>query len=88
MVKVFKLPRMGATMKEGTIGQFLVKVGDKVSEGDALYEVETDKITNQAESEMDGYVRKFLVEEGDTVACQTPVLIVSEDENEDISAYL
>ncbi len=88
MVKVFKLPRMGATMKEGTIESFLVKEGDKVSDGDALYEISTDKITNQAESDMDGYVRKILVEEGDVVPCQTPVMIVSEEENEDISEYL
>ena len=39
MVKVFKLPRMGATMKEGTVEKYLVKEGDTVSEGDALYEV-------------------------------------------------
>lgn len=88
MVKVFKLPRMGATMKEGTIESFLVKEGDKVADGDALYEISTDKITNQAESDMDGYVRKLLVEEGDTVACQTPVMIVSESADEDISEYL
>ena len=88
MVKVFKLPRMVATMKEGTVEKYLVKEGDTVSEGDALYEVSTDKITNQAESDMDGVVRKLLVEEGTKIACQTPVLIVAEDENEDISAYL
>ena len=88
MVKVFKLPRMGATMKERTVEKYLVKEGDTVSEGDALYEVSTDKITNQAESDMDGVVRKLLVEEGTKIACQTPVLIVAEDENEDISAYL
>ena len=88
MVKVFKLPRMGATMKEGTVEKYLVKEGDTVSEGDALYEVSTEKITNQAESDMDGVVRKLLVEEGTKIACQTPVLIVAEDENEDISAYL
>lgn len=88
MVKIFKLPKMGSTMKEGTVGKYLVAEGDKVSEGDFLYEVETDKITNQVESDMEGFVRKLLVEEGTLVACQTPVLIVSEDENEDISTYL
>ena len=88
MVKVFKLPKMGSTMKEGTVGSFLVAEGDRISEGDFLYEVETDKITNQVESDMDGYVRKFLVEEGDLIPCQTPVMIVSEAADEDISAYL
>ncbi len=88
MVKVFKLPRMGATMKEGTVAKHLVKEGDKVKEGDALYEVTTDKITNKAVTDVDGIVRKFLVEEGTKVACQTPVVIVADDENEDISAYL
>ncbi|MGI6093897.1 MAG: biotin/lipoyl-containing protein [Lachnospiraceae bacterium] len=88
MVKVFKLPRMGATMKEGTIEKYLVQEGDSISEGDALYEVSTDKITNQVESDVDGYVRKLLLEEGSKVPCQTPVLVVSEEEDEDISAYL
>ena len=46
------------------------------------------RFPNQAESDMDGVVRKLLVEEGTKIACQTPVLIVAEDENEDISAYL
>lgn len=75
-------------MKEGTVAKHLVKEGDKVKEGDALYEVTTDKITNKAVTDVDGIVRKFLVEEGTKVACQTPVVIVADDENEDISAYL
>lgn len=88
MVTVIKLPRMGSVMKEGSVAKWLVKEGDKVSLGDPLYEVETDKISNEIESDIEGYVRKLLVEEGVIVPVKTPLLIISDEENEDISNVL
>lgn len=73
---------MGATMKEGIITKWLVKEGDVVNEGDVLFEVTTDKLTNEIESDTSGIVKQILVPEGETVPCQTPLaIIVSEDEN-------
>ncbi len=84
MAKYVKMPKMGATMTEGTLTEWLVKVGDKVEEGDEIFAVETDKLSNNIESFDEGTILKIMVEEGTTVPCQTPVAIIGE-EGEDIS---
>lgn len=87
MVNVVKMPRMGAVMKQGKVTKWLVEEGDHVEEGDELYEVATEKLSNTIESEYDGIVRKFLVDEDVFVPCQTPLCIIA-DEDDDISEYL
>lgn len=87
MAEFVKMPKMGATMKEGKLTKWLVKEGDEVEEGDGLFEVETDKLSNEVESYEDGIVLKIMVPEGETVACQTPLAIIGE-EGEDISSLL
>ena len=54
MAEVIKMPRLSDTMEEGVVAQWLKKVGDKVSEGDILAEIETDKATMEFESFYDG----------------------------------
>ena len=49
MAEVIKMPRLSDTMEEGVVSQWLKKVGDKVSEGDILAEIETDKATMEEE---------------------------------------
>jgi pyruvate dehydrogenase E2 component (dihydrolipoamide acetyltransferase) len=46
------MPRLSDTMTEGTVATWLKKVGDKISEGDILAEIETDKATMEFESSM------------------------------------
>lgn len=87
MATVIKMPKMGATMKEGLVAKWHVKEGDTINEEDVLFEVSTDKITNEIESEVSGVLRKILVPEGETVPCQTPLAIIA-DEDEDISSVL
>lgn len=87
MATIVKMPKMGATMKEGTLAKWHVQEGDTINEEDVLFEVSTDKITNEIESDVSGIVRKILVEEGETVPCQTPLAIIA-DEDEDISNVL
>ena len=87
MATLIKMPKMGATMTEGTLTNWIVKEGDTVEEGDAIFEVETDKLSNEIESYEDGTILKSLVEEGTTVACQTPVAVIGE-EGEDYSDLL
>ena len=87
MATLIKMPQMGATMTEGTLTNWIVKEGDTVEEGDAIFEVETDKLSNEIESYEDGTILKILVEEGTTVACQTPVAVIGE-EGEDYSDLL
>lgn len=87
MINIIKMPKLGATMKQGTITEWRVKEGDHIKKGDILFIIETDKLTNEFESDVVGIVRKILVLQGETVSCQTPLVIVT-DADEDISEYL
>jgi pyruvate dehydrogenase E2 component (dihydrolipoamide acetyltransferase) len=59
-----KMPALSPTMEEGTLAKWLVKVGDKVSSGDLIAEIETDKATMEFESIDEGMVTELLVAEG------------------------
>lgn len=87
MVTIVKMPKMGSTMKEGKLEKWLIEEGNEVEEDEALFEVSTDKITNEVEAEVSGVLRKILVKEGETVPCQTPLAIIA-DADEDISNAL
>ena len=63
MAEVIKMPRLSDTMEEGVVSQWLKKVGDKVSEGDILAEIETDKATMEFESFFDGTLLHIALEE-------------------------
>ncbi len=56
MAEIIRMPRLSDTMEEGNIVGWLKKVGDKVSPGDILAEVETDKATMELESFHEGYL--------------------------------
>ena len=58
------LPKWGLTMEEATLVDWLVKEGDQVSEGQALANVETDKVTNELESPAAGVIKKIYVAAG------------------------
>ncbi len=78
-----KMPALSPTMEEGTLAKWLVKVGDSVSSGDLLAEIETDKATMEFEAIDDGVVTAILVAEGtDGVKVGTVIaLIAGEDES-------
>lgn len=61
------MPKMGATMTEGTVALWRVRPGDAVRSGGVLCEVETDKVRIDVESEYDGTIRELVVPEGTTV---------------------
>lgn len=61
------MPKMGDAMEEGTLLKWLKAVGDEVTEGDALAEIETDKVTLELEAQEDGFLTHTLVEEGAVV---------------------
>jgi pyruvate dehydrogenase E2 component (dihydrolipoamide acetyltransferase) len=79
MAEKVVMPKLGATMEEGTIDSWLVEVGDEVEEGDPIVEVQTDKITIEVEAEADGHLLKKLYEAGDTVAVQKTIAIIGEE---------
>ncbi|MDR3507929.1 MAG: pyruvate dehydrogenase complex E1 component subunit beta [Caulobacteraceae bacterium] len=58
------MPALSPTMEEGTLAKWHVKVGDKVSSGDVIAEIETDKATMEVEAVDEGVVEAILVPEG------------------------
>ena len=87
MAQVINMPRLSDTMEEGVVAKWLVNIGDKVSEGDILAEIETDKATMEFESFHDGVLLHIGINEGETAAVDTLLAIIGE-KNEDISSFL
>ena len=69
-----KMPKLGESVHEGTIEQWLISVGDYVDEYEPLCEVITDKVTAEVPSTVSGTITEILVSEGETV--QIDVLFV------------
>ena len=84
---VLRMPKMSDTMTEGVIAQWLKKVGDQVSAGDILAEVETDKATMELESYDDGTLLYTAVSAGSAVEVDGIIAIIGE-ENADFEALL
>ncbi|XP_073176899.1 dihydrolipoyllysine-residue acetyltransferase component of pyruvate dehydrogenase complex, mitochondrial isoform X2 [Lepidochelys kempii] len=81
------LPALSPTMTMGTVQRWEKKVGEKLSEGDLLAEIETDKATIGFEVQEEGYLAKILVSEGTRdVPLGTPLCIIVEKES-DIPAF-
>ena len=76
MEKEIKMPKLRPEMKEGVLCAWLKEEGDRVSVGEPVFEIETDKVVNQVESTENGVIKKLLFEDGDTVAVDTAVAIV------------
>lgn len=72
------VPQMGESVAEGTIGSWLVKVGDTVEVDQALVEIETDKVAVEVPSPVAGVVSELLVAEGDSVAPGDAVAKITE----------
>src|SRR6476469_1364550 len=72
------MPALSPTMTEGKLAKWHVKVGDKVTSGQVICEIETDKATMEVEAVDEGTVAKILVEEGtESVAVNTPIVILA-----------
>ncbi|TDP03668.1 pyruvate dehydrogenase complex dihydrolipoamide acetyltransferase [Flavobacterium sp. 245] len=81
------MPRLSDTMTEGTVATWLKKVGDKISEGDILAEIETDKATMEFESFNEGTLLHIGIQTGETAPVDSLLAIIG-NEGEDISALL
>jgi pyruvate dehydrogenase E1 component beta subunit len=74
------MPALSPTMEEGTLAKWLVKEGDKVSSGDIMAEIETDKATMEFEAVDEGVIGKILIAEGtEGVKVNTAIAILLED---------
>ena len=81
-----KMPALSPTMEEGTLAKWLVKVGDKVSSGDIMAEIETDKATMEFEAVDEGTIVAIEVAEGTEGVKVGTVIATLAGEDEDSSA--
>jgi pyruvate dehydrogenase E2 component (dihydrolipoamide acetyltransferase) len=72
------MPKLGETVTEGVVSQWLKQVGDIVAFDDPLFEVSTDKVDSEVPSPYDGVLLEILVNEGDTVPIGTPIARIGE----------
>jgi 2-oxoisovalerate dehydrogenase E2 component (dihydrolipoyl transacylase) len=73
-----KMPQLGESVHEGTIGKWLKQAGDSVAKYEPLVEVITDKVNVEMPSPVAGVLRQVLVEEGATVVVGTPIALIEE----------
>lgn len=87
MAEIITMPRLSDTMTEGVVAQWLKKVGDKISEGDILAEIETDKATMEFESFSEGTLLYIGLKDGQSAPVDSLLAIIGE-EGEDIDAIV
>jgi len=87
MAEIITMHRLSDTMTEGTVASWLKKVGDKISEGDILAEIETDKATMEFESFHSGTLLYIGVQEGETANVDSVLAIIGK-EGEDYKSLL
>ncbi|WP_430615134.1 pyruvate dehydrogenase complex dihydrolipoamide acetyltransferase [Flavobacterium sp. JP2137] len=87
MAEVITMPRLSDTMTDGVVATWLKKVGDTISEGDILAEIETDKATMEFESFHSGTLLYIGLQEGESAPVDSLLAIIGK-EGEDISALI
>ena len=80
MATEIKLPRLGQGMESGTVVRWLKQEGDRVEKGEPLYELDTEKVTQEVEADASGVLLKITVQEGEVPVGQTIAVIGEEGE--------
>ena len=80
MATEIKLPRLGQGMESGTIVKWLKSEGDEVEKGEPLYELDTDKVTQEVEADASGVLLKIAVAEGEVEVGKTIAVIGEQGE--------
>src|SRR5256885_9497234 len=81
MATEIKVPRLGQGMESGTIVKWLKSEGDRVEKGEPLYELDTDKVTQEVEADASGVLLKIAVEGGEVDVGRT-IAVIGEDGEE------
>jgi pyruvate dehydrogenase E2 component (dihydrolipoamide acetyltransferase) len=71
------MPSMGFDMTEGKVARWLKKIGDAVTRGETIGEIETEKATVDLAAPVDGVFAQILVEPGNTVPVNTPIAVIA-----------
>jgi pyruvate dehydrogenase E2 component (dihydrolipoyllysine-residue acetyltransferase) len=85
MATDISLPRLGQGMEAGTIVRWLKSEGDTVEKGEPLYELDTDKVTQEVEADASGVLLKILAGEGEEIEVGKRIAVIGE-EGEEVSA--
>src|SRR5882757_10076344 len=85
MATQVSMPKLSPTMEEGQLSRWLKKEGDKVTMGEPLAEIDTDKATMEMQALGNGVLRKVLLQEGESAPLGQLIAIIAEPD-EDISA--
>ena len=86
MATEVKLPRLGQGMESGTIVRWLKSEGEQVAKGEPLYELDTDKVTQEVEAEADGVLLKIAIPTGEVEVGRTIGFIGAEGETVAVEA--
>ncbi len=76
---VVKLPQLGESVSEGTIGRWLKQPGDRVERDEPLVEIQTDKVNAEVPSPVAGILQQILLPEGTTAAVKTDLAIIGDE---------
>lgn len=88
MAEFITMPRLSDTMREGTVIKWHKKIGENISEGDLLAEIETDKAVQEFESEFNGYLLYVGIPEGKSAKVDSLLAIIGESPDLDINSIL
>jgi pyruvate dehydrogenase E2 component (dihydrolipoamide acetyltransferase) len=86
MVTIIEMPKLSPTMEQGKIVVWLKEEGDEVEKGEVLFEVESDKANVEMEAPKGGFLRKILVEANVATPVNTPIALLADSMDEDVSA--
>ena len=77
---VVKMPQLGESVSEGTIGRWLKQPGERVERDEPLVEIQTDKVNAEVPSPVAGILQQILLPEGTTAAVKTDMAIIGDEQ--------
>ncbi|GGO50354.1 Biotin-requiring enzyme [Roseovarius pacificus] len=90
MIRALTMPKFGLTMKEGKVAKWSVAEGDRLSKGDEVADIETDKITNALEAPVGGVLRRKVAEEGATLPVGELIGVMADEDvpDDEVEAFI
>jgi pyruvate dehydrogenase E2 component (dihydrolipoamide acetyltransferase) len=86
MEKPFSMPKLGASMTEGTILRWLYQPGDRIAKGEPIVEIMTDKVNIEVEAPLSGRLVRVLAQDGDVLPVGSPLAYLADDSDTHVIA--